>query len=85
MTQKIKILIIVDENTTIYTDHVEKVIRAKGYEVAKISAEELSTNYSRTALAPSFFIVKNNKAAYMLPGKREINKIIKWIEDSNLI
>ena len=66
MTQEIKILIVVDNYTTIYTDHVEKTIKARGYEVAKISAEELSTNYNKVASAPSFFIVKNNKAAYML-------------------
>jgi thioredoxin-related protein len=85
MTNNIKILIVANSYTAIYTDHIEKKLKALGYVVEKIDDKDLSQKYNNTAKAPSFFIVKNEKAAYMLPGKRDFNTIVKWIEDSNLI
>lgn len=85
MINQIKILVIADNNTTIYTDSIEKRIAEKGYQVHKVTPDNLLAEYGKSATAPSFFIVKNNKAAYMLPGKRDANSVLKWIEDSNLI
>lgn len=85
MINKVKILVIADNNTTTYTDSIERKIAEKGYQVAKITPNNLLAEYGKSAAAPSFFIVKNDKAAYMLPGKRDANSILKWIEDSNLI
>lgn len=85
MINQVKILIIADNNTTVYTDSIERKIADKGYQVDKITPDTLLAEYGKSATAPSFFIVKNNKAAYMLPGKRDANSILKWIEDSNLI
>jgi hypothetical protein len=85
MTDNIKILVVANSYTAIYTDHIEKQLKSSGYLVEKIDDKDLPLKYNNNAKAPSFFIIKNNKAAYMLPGKRDLNTIVKWIKDSNLI
>lgn len=85
MKPEIKILIVSSPETAIYTNHVEKALVARQLTVENISVSDLKYKYNREANPPSFFIVKSEKAAYMLAGKQETNKIIKWIEDSKLI
>jgi hypothetical protein len=85
MTNDIKILIVANSYTSIYTNHIEKTLKKLGYAVELIEDSLLLDKYGKKANAPSFFIVKNGKAAYLLPGKRDIATITKWIEDSNLL
>lgn len=80
-----KIIAVKDNNSELYVNHVINRLAAEGYSAEGISINDLALNYNKEATAPTFFIEQNNKVAYMLPGKRDINTILKWVKDSNIL
>lgn len=79
-----KIIILTNELSDLYTSNIKNKLNYEGYESERVTEETLNLEYNRTGKPPSFYILKNGKAAYELTGKQNVNDIIKWIKESGI-